>query len=100
MTLNFDLIFCQGNVEILRLLKETVANVGFGLAGIGLESSLSFDYVLELVIFIINGNQFRPEIYSRHDHEDAQAKFDRTHRALPASAAHAKNPISVPAAKL
>ena len=40
MTLNLDLIFCQWNLEILRFLEEGVANVGFRLAGIGLESSL------------------------------------------------------------
>ena len=43
----------------------------------------------ELIPVYYENYQLRPEIYSRNNHEDAKNEFDRTHCALPASAAHA-----------
>src|SRR5277367_3723529 len=87
MTLHYDLILGQRNVEPLCFLVDSIANGVFRLGGISLERGLRLDVIFELVIFVVNRNQFGSEIDSRHDNKNAKNEFDRTHCALPVSVA-------------
>jgi hypothetical protein len=99
VTLHLDLIPAQRNVHALCLFVQHVANIVFGLAGIGFERGFGLHNVLELIVFVINRDQFRSEINPRDNYADAKDKFDRPHRALPAQARHA-DAISAQAIKL
>jgi len=100
MTLNSDLIPGQRNVHTLRLFVQHVANIVFRLAGVGFQRGFGLHNVRELIVFVVNRDQFRPEIDSRDNHADAEDKFDRPHRAAPGSGQTRRDPISAQAVKL
>jgi len=100
MTLNPDLVPGQRNVHALRFFIQHVANIVFRLAGVGFQRRFGLHNVLELIILVINGDQFRPEIDSRDNHADTENKFDRPHRAAPGSGQTRRDPISAQAVKL
>src|SRR5580704_112229 len=80
---NLDLVLAQRDLEFLRFLEDAVLNVSLRLGGVGLQRRLARDDVLELVIRVVNRDQFCPQENRGNDDEYAKKKLDGSHSALP-----------------
>ena len=80
-SLDFDVIFRDGNFEVLCFLENGVANVLFGLGAVGAHLRFRLDRILKLIIREVRRDQSGAEVDDRHNGDYAKDHFHGTHNA-------------------
>lgn|SRR6266540_4832996 len=74
-----DRVFSNGNIKILRLVKDGSTDIALSLIGVSLERGLALDCVLELVVPHVHGNDFGANVNQGRDHKESEKHFDCAH---------------------
>src|SRR5947199_9189811 len=80
-SLDFDVIFRDGNFEVLCFLENGVANFLFGLGAVGAHLRFRLDRILKLIIREVRRDQSGAEVDDRHNSDYAKDHFHGTHNA-------------------
>src|SRR6185437_16819810 len=88
LALHMDLFFCDRDIEVLRLAKNTRANIVFVLAGIGVQGGFVLHRILKLIIVKKWRNDLRAHVYCAGDQEQPKKHFYGAHLPAPQEQAH------------
>src|SRR5690242_14406095 len=90
-TAHFNIVLGQGNIEVLRLPEDGLANVRLAPDRVSVVSGFVLEPIIKLVVVEIGGNELHGQKDSAHNHQDPNEHPNATHSApFPAPAAPGK----------
>lgn len=78
-----DLFFCDRDIEVLGLAKNSRANFGFVFAGVGIQRGFVLYGILELVVVKKWRNDLGTDVNGAPDQKQRQKHFYRGHMPAP-----------------
>src|SRR4051794_34729450 len=86
LPLHVDLFFCDRDLKVLSLAENSGTDIGFVLAGVGVQGGFVFHCVLELIVSEERRNDLCADVNGAADQEQRQKHFYRAHLPAPEEA--------------